>query len=245
MNIKETLSVYEDKLGDFFANIMMKVRAQHPEKKPLVSEEQQRAAFKQQVKEQIHDYESAIVRGWELLLGKLRERNPKLLEGVKSLDKDKFTELITSNPEEAAKKINEGVPVWQLVGLSQEFIDALHHEAVELYTKGQFDQASDAFLTLIVLNNWDQRCWLGYGLSEQFGPKKNIHGALDVYSMAIGLDKTNPYPYIYYAEGLAELGDAKVAKEYLDLALEQAQKSDTYAGLIQQIKELKAKYNKF
>lgn len=225
--------------GSFFNNLIDFMMSKKPQDNRLVTPAQQKFACKETLEKEFSNILNSAQHGFELLRSRLKHTYPKLQQEIDALDKESLEQSL--NSLENNSKIKEGLAGWQILGISRESVEKLHSEAVALYTEKHFDDASDAFEFLITLNHWDPRCWIGYGLSQQFSPKHNLNRALDAYFIAIGLDVTNPYPYIYYAEGLAELGETKPAIEYLDLALKYAGQSNEYTNLKPLIENIKTK----
>ena len=233
MNITKEFSLQEDTLCELLTDLISSLKVSPQQKMLLLSPEQERSALKEQIKNHFEEYLKSMGHGLQILMQRLQEKKSIYLDELKSLDLDSDLNSITQ------KVKNDGLAGWQILGLNHKLVDELHHEAVELYMNGNFEDASDAFLCLILLNHLDQRCWLGYGLSEKFSHKKNLNGALDIFSLAICIDETNPYPYIYCGEILAEQGNVKEAVGYLDLALKFAHQKEEHAEVISQIEVIK------
>lgn len=154
----------------------------------------------------VHDLKDSIERGWVLL------------KNHHEIDKEKIEALLAT--DQFGQKLKEGLATWQTIGLSESFISSCHQEAIRLYKERRFEDARDAFLFLTALNHWEPKVWIGYGLSMRHC--HNLQLAMLAFAFAIGLDETNPYPYIYYAEVLMELKEMKLAREYLEKAEKRA-----------------------
>lgn len=211
------MNLLESKVTDALAELLLLIR-EHPVTLTLSTVEQQREAIKEEIKGEVHGYVLSIKHGSELLTERL---DPNL--------RGEFIKMVM--PENLTQKIEEGLSLWQIFGLSQEFMDCVHREAVKLYTEHHLEDARDAFLFLIALSHWDQRFWIGYGLSEQFSPHGDINKAVLVFKLAIALDGTNPYPYVYYADAMVQMKEPKVAHEYYALALQQIGQQQQFANL--------------
>ncbi len=234
---KENFDVFEKLICDMFVDqLMSKIKISD---RNLLSIDQQTLAYKEIVKAEMQHYIKSVQHGLLILKEKFSIKYPNQQNELERIDKP-FVEELLLNSDKLLSEINQGLVFWQIFGLSKEYMEKLHGEAVELYTNHQFDEASDAFLGLLTLNHWDQRCWIGYGLSEQYSPRNNIERALDAFYIAIGLDDTNPYPYLYFAEGLIEKSDYKDAMKYLDLALKNGAGSDELVKLKPLIEKIKA-----
>ena len=235
---KEYLKLFEEQIPDSLIELLMSYKAQNPEKQ-LLSLDQQKFACKETLKAEIFHFFESVKRGFNLLRSRLQNTYPKLQSELDMIDKEALEHLLLTNGY--LPKIEEGLVGWQILGISRESMERLRSEAVEIYAQHHLDDATDAFSCLIALNHWDPRCWTGYGLSQQFSSKHDLQRAMDAYFIAIELDATNPYPYLYFAEGLGELGDPNGAIAYLDLALQQVEQSSEYADLKPLIENIKSK----
>jgi hypothetical protein len=115
------LDLLESKAANAFADLLFVLR-EHPVR---LSEEQQKAMIKEEIKGQIHDYGTSIRHGWEVLKERLPKRSMELSRGA-ILEAD------------FSQQFKEGLSAWQVLGMKRELVDELYREAVRLYTEHRF-----------------------------------------------------------------------------------------------------------
>lgn len=124
---------------------------------------------------------------------------------------------IIPDPKDLKKGIEEGKPLYNILGLSQDKLNEYYNKAKEHFQKEEYEKSSDAFYFLSSLHPNHPHYWLGLGLSEQ--KCGEYHAALLAYSMASIHDAENPLTYYQAAKCYLEMDDKDNAKHSVKLAL--------------------------
>lgn len=130
------------------------------------------------------------------------------------------------------KQLKKGKSGQELLGLSEETMNACYAIGCFLIEQEQFRQAADAFLFLSALNSYEYRYWLGLGASLQF--YGDYEGAINAHEMAAMCRLDSPTPYFHLAKCLFEMHDKESAVQALDLAIEYSEGRSEYEELHQQ-----------
>lgn len=121
----------------------------------------------------------------------------------------------------------------------KEEIDSVYSCAYTFYQQGHYLEASEIFSYLVVLDSLDFKNWMGLGASFQM--QKKYEKALEAYSAAAVLEKTetDPLPHIHAAECLHALEEKERALLALNSAEAIATNQPKYRKLIEQLSLIK------
>lgn len=145
----------------------------------------------------------------------------------------KLNEMI-DDPKEAEKFIDEGILFQDAFGFSEEQMKDFYHFARRLCEEERFQDASDVFLVLTALNPYVCHFWLGLGLCDKVAQNYDI--ALYDYSMAVAVDRGNPYPYYNIADCYKRLGEENLSREFINLCIERCEGDECYRVLLREAK---------
>ncbi len=117
----------------------------------------------------------------------------------------------------------------EILGFSPETLAKFYRSAHHLLQERRYDEASKAFLFLVVVNPSNFDCWLGLGMSVQM--LGDFEGGIDAYEMAAFLDVENPVSYFYLSKCFFAMHDRENAKQALEMAIEYADENPEYSAL--------------
>lgn len=164
---------------------------------------------------------------------------PSFKERIKELQ-----EMI-NNPEKAEKFIQEETLLQDAFGFSEDQMQQFYQFARGLCEQERFEDASDVFLVLSSLNPFVSHFWLGLGLCDKVAGR--FKEALFDYSMALAVDKENPYTYYNIADCYSRLDECRTADDFIDICLEICKGVNDYTSLEMEAKvfkqQLKGKLN--
>ena len=118
------------------------------------------------------------------------------------LSTDELQQLLTHligkmNSSDSAKK---AAPT-----LSTENIETLYAMAHQMYTRKNYDQASDLFRVLTVVDMANRRNWVALGAALQM--LKKYEEAVEMYGVAAVMEPSDPYIHFHASECFFSLGD--------------------------------------
>lgn len=148
----------------------------------------------------------------------------------------KLNDMI-ENPEEAEAFIKKGILFQEAFGFSEEQMREFYHFARRLCEEERFQDASDVFLVLTALNPYVCHFWLGLGLCDKIA--QNYDVALFDYSMAVAVDRENPYPYYNIADCYKRLGEENISREFIDLCIDRCGEEESYIALVEEAKKFR------
>jgi type III secretion system low calcium response chaperone LcrH/SycD len=128
------------------------------------------------------------------------------------------------DPHYIKKQMDEGKTFQEILGYSIETMERFYEAAHVLFQKQQYEEASDAFIFLTVLNPGVHNYWLGLGMSEQLN--EEYDAALMAYNMAIATNSDNPLPHYHSASCYYALHDKHNARIALEAAIKCADEGD-------------------
>ncbi len=91
----------------------------------------------------------------------------------------------------------EGKTFQQQLGISNDMMQEFYEAAQSYLSDGQYQEASDCFLFLLVLNPLESTLWIQSGHASRFLGDPNE--ALQAYSMAMFSDPDDPFPHYWAA----------------------------------------------
>lgn len=116
-----------------------------------------------------------------------------------------------------------------LFGFSRTTMALFYQIGYRRIKEGQLDRSADLFWLLAVLDPMVHSYWLGLGIAEQMREKFNE--ALFAYAMATFTDETDPIPQCRSAQCYSALGDGLLARNALEIAIEQCGADMKYGDL--------------
>lgn len=125
-----------------------------------------------------------------------------------------------SDEDLLAEYFDEGKPLQELFGFSNEATAEFYGVARELIENRKFEEAVKAFIFLTTLNPYIPDFWVGLGLAKQHCEQQD--GALYAFSVAFRLDGSEILPYALAAQCCIE-------DRQFDQALEIIEEAETYA----------------
>lgn len=111
----------------------------------------------------------------------------------------------------------EGYTFGDVLGISDEQLQALYSWGYELQKRGRFEQAQQVFQYLCYLNHYDESSWIALGFCRE--RLKQVDGALQAYITAGMLDLENPIPPLRTAECLLQKGELDAAEKAAKMTL--------------------------
>lgn len=103
-----------------------------------------------------------------------------------------------------------------------EAIESMYGMAHQMYSSGNFEQASHVFRVLTFLDATKKRNWMGLGASLQM--LKQYGEAVDMYGIAGLMEENDPYIHFHAAECLFLMGEKEKGRIALNSAEMMAEK---------------------
>jgi tetratricopeptide (TPR) repeat protein len=222
----------EKAVGEFEREaVAAKVRVEsiHPFDKEL---------FKEQLREQLHSFYTDIQKGYEVLVHTVLDlsaqgiglggREPLGIESMKAV-KHLFPDqevLETLSEEDAQNWIEQGKPLYEVFGLTNQAMATLYEAACYLLKQDRDDEARTGFRLLLALAPHIADFWVGYGVC--LIRLKESHGAVDALERALSLDPGSTEALLLLCRALVEANRRSEAEarlnERIDIAAREANK---------------------
>lgn len=129
-----------------------------------------------------------------------------------------------------AKTLQQGL------GISDHELERYYRAACRLLQKKQYDQASDAFFYLTMMDPHAHSYWLNLGLAEQL--RGHYQDAVAAYGMAAISNSSDPIPHVYAAECYLEMDRLDSAVDSLQLAVTLGANESSLGSVKAQLVEL-------
>lgn len=111
----------------------------------------------------------------------------------------------------------------ELLGISDETMEALYKAAKYLFEEGRFGQADAAFSFLTAFDSTNSAFWLGLGHASFHCD--NYQKAIQAYAMAHYCDQKSVWPHMYAANTFEAMHNYKQALKALEIARETYEQS--------------------
>lgn len=116
-----------------------------------------------------------------------------------------------------------------LLGLSDQMVEGIYGQAYRLYQTGRYNDASQLFRLLIMINSTDSKFTLGLGACMHM--LKDFKAAAGVYSLCAVIDPDNPLPHYHASDCFLQMNDKPSALISLELAVKRAGEKPEYQKL--------------
>lgn len=124
----------------------------------------------------------------------------------KEIIKNRVNELGQTQPQEIKDAIEKlaldiyekGMKPKDAMGLSDQMVEGMYSFGYRLYNTGKYDQASQLFRLLIMLDPMQARFMMGLGACLHM--QKKYEDASNAYVLCAVLDLTNPLPHYHAAD---------------------------------------------
>lgn len=155
---------------------------------------------------------------------------------IEELAKDPRLEPVLSDLLEAANRLmapeeasdESDLPLYntiqEMLGLKDETYNAIYAIGSTFFNMNKLEEAGHIFTFLTTLNNFVFEPWLGLGCCCQV--QQRFPEALRAFSMASLINFQHPAPHLYAAQVYLQMGDQRLARETLDLAISKMQPAD-------------------
>lgn len=145
------------------------------------------------------------------------------IEGEESEDIRKALETLASNMFE------QGLLPKEAMGLSDDMVEGLYSFAYRLYNTGKYDQATQLFRLLILLDPTCSKFLLG--LAACFHMQKEYEIAATSYILCTLVDPNNPIPYYHASDCYIQLDKADLAIAALEVCLKKMGDKEEFAAI--------------
>lgn len=115
------------------------------------------------------------------------------------------------------------------LGLNDAMIEGIYGQAYRLYNTGKYDDASQLFRLLIMLNPTESKYVMG--LAASFHMMKEYQNAANTYAICSVIDPNDPIPHFHASDCYYKMGDKMSAMLALEMAVKQAGERETYAKI--------------
>jgi type III secretion system low calcium response chaperone LcrH/SycD len=131
--------------------------------------------------------------------------------------------------QQVIKLLLKGCPVKDVLGMTNEHIEAIYGYGYQLYANGKYDEAIEIFKNLVVIDVSNYKC--SFALAAAHQQKKSFLKAAQLYVIASIINPADPLPFYYSSECYLELNDTMSAIISLEEAIKKAKKDPQYAAL--------------
>lgn len=194
------------------------------------------------LREQLTSFYQDLERGYEILVRTVLDLSYSgvRLDGMEPISKKSMkaishlfpsteaVEKITSE-EVAGKWLEEGTPLFQVLGLTPQAVSVLYETACYLLKEKQDADARAAFRLLLVLAPHMADFWTGYGVAQI--RLARIDDAITSLERAVSLDPQGTQPLLLLCRALAEANRKGEAEARLNAKIDEAARRserDTY-----------------
>ena len=110
---------------------------------------------------------------------------------------------------------------WQtLMEMSDEALETQYAVGFDLYNEGRYEEATNAFTSLTILNPYEPRFWFALGAARQ--QAGDHEEALQAYLFSSAIDEENAQPLLQAARSLEALNNLDEARQFAAQAVEVA-----------------------
>ncbi len=129
---------------------------------------------------------------------------------------------------------------WQmLLQLPDSHLQSQYANGYEFYQEGRYDEASEAFTSLTILNPYEPKYWFALGAARQFDG--DAAEALQAFLLSSAIDEENPNPLLQAARCADELGRTGETFKLLDQAIALGRGERKYETIVREARTLKEK----
>lgn len=144
--------------------------------------------------------------------------------------------------EEFMKNLEKGTSLQEICGMSSNTLNVLYQAAKHLYDHEQYNEASDAFAFLCMLNGTLAPLWMGFANSEYLCGR--YEQALYGYAIAFQMDPEDLDCHVASAKCYEEIHQIDNAVNALELALLVIEEKNEFADVKQYILQEKQRLKK-
>ncbi len=150
---------------------------------------------------------------------------------------DSVAQTMAKLVEQGAKKMYRGsVSLSDVVGLSDDELEAMYGVGYHLFNWGKYQPALDIFSVLTLYSPFRGHYWRAAGAVNQ--AMKRFKEAVLAYDMAITNNNQDAVSYTYRGESLLALGDTNAGVRDLKKAIEVGESFAAYANWVKRAKTL-------
>lgn len=163
------------------------------------------------------------VQAADQYLGRIQQAVQLLADAgllAQAINQKQLEELLAK--KDPSEILNGGVPQKQF-GLSNEKLLEFYEYGSEFFKKEAYEEASNIYLFLTLLNPLIASFWVGLGMAEEM--KQEYDAASLAYLMALDVNGEDLQPAIYCAQCLVKSGQPEKAKQFLEYALKEAEEA--------------------
>lgn len=144
---------------------------------------------------------------------------------------EKAAEETSEKLEEAAENVvKKGILPKDAMGMDDQMLEGIYGQAYRLYNTGKYQEASQIFRLLIMVNSMEPKYTMG--LAACFHMVKEYKHAVDGYTLCSIIDPDNPIPQYHAADCFINLGDKLSAIIALKMAVKRAGNKQEFTTLV-------------
>lgn len=146
----------------------------------------------------------------------------------------------------ASNIIKKGILPADALGLDDQMLEGIYGQAYRLYNTGKYQEASQLFRLLIMINSMEPK--YSMGLAACFHMLKEYKNAVDAYTLCSIIDPNNPTPQYHASDCYIQMKDDLSAIIALELAIKRAGDQQQFKTLVDRaqmmVESLKEKIKK-
>lgn len=156
----------------------------------------------------------------------MKASEKEIREALKSVGVNADEDFTFKTAKLATDMLETGVVPKEALGFSDEKVEAIYGQAYRLYNSGKYEEASQIFRLLMVLDSTDSKYMLG--LAACLHMMKQYKNAVKVYTIAAILDGNNPIPHFHLSDCFIQMNDQVSAIMALEMAIKRAGDKQEY-----------------
>lgn len=150
----------------------------------------------------------------------MKSESHEIKKAVETIGKEINKQASQNMTDVIAKMATPGVRAKDAMGISDQAIEGIYGQAYRLYNTGKYQDASQLFRLLVVLNGTEPKYALG--LAACFHMMKEYVTAAEMYTLCGILDPNNPIPHYHASDCYIQLDDKISAVIALEMAVRRA-----------------------
>jgi type III secretion system low calcium response chaperone LcrH/SycD len=129
----------------------------------------------------------------------------------------------------AQNLIQKGFIPKDAMGLSDQMVEGIYGQAYRLYQTGRYNDASQLFRLLIMINSTEPK--YAFGLAACFHMMKEYKNAAETYSICALIEPDSPVPHYHASDCYLQMKDNISALIALELAVKRAGQKPEFKAL--------------
>lgn len=146
--------------------------------------------------------------------------------GIKGQEADDLRKKVTKLTSDIYEK---GMSPYEAMGLSKEMMESFYSFGYRMYNTGQYDQATQLFRLLILLDPTNPKYL--FGLAACFHMEKDFENAASTYIVCSLIDLNDPIPHYHASDCYINLKKYNLAIDALNVSLQRMENRAEFSAI--------------